>query len=83
MNLYFYTYMWALTSNQIALFALISLVSAAPRHRAGAAGLDRDKRNATMALFLAGVALSSGPSCLRLLGLFLPNGLRLCSRSWC
>jgi len=74
MGTYFYTYVWQLSAQQIAIFALVSLVSAFLGTVLARLLAGREKRNTVVTLFLVGFALASGPQFLRLLGLFLPNG---------
>ncbi|MDR3508567.1 MAG: MFS transporter [Caulobacteraceae bacterium] len=74
MNLYFYTYLWALSAGQISVFAVASLVAAALATALAAAMSGRDKRRSAIVLFIAGMGLASAPQILRLLGWFPVNG---------
>lgn len=74
MNLYFYTYLWGLNGRQIAAFALPSIVAAIVGAVLARLVTGRNKRNATAALFVTGLTLSTAPMALRVCGLFLPNG---------
>jgi GPH family glycoside/pentoside/hexuronide:cation symporter len=73
MNLYFYTYVWALSTGQIALFALSNMVSAFAASVLARWASARDKRRSTVLLFVTGLAIANVPLALRMLGLFLPN----------
>jgi glycoside/pentoside/hexuronide:cation symporter, GPH family len=74
MGTYFYTYVWQLTSQQIAIFALVSILSAFLGSVLARLLAGRNKRDMVVVLFISGFVLSSGPLLLRLFGLFLPNG---------
>jgi GPH family glycoside/pentoside/hexuronide:cation symporter len=74
MNLYFYTYVWRLSAAQISIFAVVSLVAAAIAVALASALSKRDKRTATIAMFVFGLCVTNAPLALRLLGLFASNG---------
>ena len=74
MNLYFYTYLWGLTSKQIAAFVLPSIVAAVAGAVLARLVTGRSKRSATAGLFIVGLTISTAPMVLRVCGLFLPNG---------
>ena len=74
MNLYFYTYLWALSSAQIALFAIANLFAAALATVVANQASKRNKRNAGIVCFTAGILTASAPLALRLLGWFPTNG---------
>ncbi len=74
MNLYFYTYLWGLSSQQIAAFVLPSIVAALAGAVLARLVTGRSKRGATVVLFIVGLCVTNAPMLLRLCGLFLPNG---------
>lgn len=73
--IYFNTYYWGLSSDQISLIVLSSFVSAALAV-AGAPALSRrlGKKSAAMSVSLAAILLGPAPVLLRLLGWFPANG---------
>jgi GPH family glycoside/pentoside/hexuronide:cation symporter len=74
MNIYFYTYFWALSAVQISVFAIGSLLSATIATVLARLMSKRDKRRSAIILFIAGLFLACLPLSLRLLGAFPPNG---------
>ena len=74
MSVYFYTYVWALSAVQISIFAIVNLASAMIAISLASQLSKRNKRNATIWLFVIGLAISTTPLSLRLLGVFPPNG---------
>ena len=75
LGIYFYTYLWGLSSGQVALFAFVSIAAIATSVvLAPVFSRWMGKRTATMLVFMIGVAFSITPQILRLLGLFVPNG---------
>ena len=74
MNLYFYTYVWALSSPQIGAFALTSVAAAFAGTLLARALATRDKRISMVILFVVGYAITMAPLLLRLFGLFFHNG---------
>ena len=74
MSVYFYTYVWALSGPQIALFAIVNLISAAIAIGLAAQMSKKNKRNATIVLFTVGIFIACTPLTLRLLNVFPPNG---------
>lgn len=74
LNLYFNTYFWELSANQISVFVLGNFVSAALAFLAVPLSRRFSKKPTAMVLVLAALIISSTPIALRLLGLFPPNG---------
>jgi Na+/melibiose symporter-like transporter len=74
MNLYFYTYFWALSAAQISIFAIVNLISAGLSVILARAFSRRNKRRSAIILFVSGLAISCTPMVLRLLEAFPPNG---------
>jgi GPH family glycoside/pentoside/hexuronide:cation symporter len=74
MSVYFYTYVWRLSALQISVFAIVNLISAFLSVPLANALSRKNKRNATMALFIIGIFISVAPLTLRLLNVFAANG---------
>jgi GPH family glycoside/pentoside/hexuronide:cation symporter len=73
-NLYFATYFWEFSSVEIALFTFSSLAAAILAFAAAPRIAQRfDKKPAAMLLIPGGLAASTAPIVLRLLGAFPPN----------
>ncbi len=77
MNIYFYTYFWALTGAQIAILAIANLASAGAAVALARAFSQRNKRRSAIALFVSGLAVSCLPMILRILGLFPTNNTQI------
>jgi Na+/melibiose symporter-like transporter len=73
MSIYFYTYFWSLSAQQIALFAVVNLVSAFIGVGLASLLSRQDKRWCTIALLVFGLFIAVTPVTLRLLGLFPQN----------
>ncbi|HEV7731140.1 MAG TPA: MFS transporter [Candidatus Binatia bacterium] len=75
LNIYFNTYFWELSSDQISVLILANFVSAAVAFvLAPLIGRRLGKRTAAIGVSLAGVLLAPAPVVLRLIGLFPMNG---------
>lgn len=75
LGVYFNTYFWQFTSSQIAVLVLDALIGAFMAFRFTAPLCRRfGKKNVTVVLLVGGVAFSSFPMLLRVLGLFFENG---------
>lgn len=77
MNIYFYTYFWALTGAQIAILAIANLASAGAAVALARALSQRNKRRSAIVLFVSGLAVSCLPMILRLLGMFPTNDTQI------
>jgi Na+/melibiose symporter-like transporter len=75
LNIYFNTYFWELTANQISLLVVANFVSAAAAFALAPSVSRRlGKKRAAIAVSLTGLGLGPAPVVLRLLGAFPPNG---------
>ncbi len=74
MNLYFYTYVWRLSTAQISIFAVVNLLAAGLGVMIARAASGEDKKRSAIVLFLAGLAIVSAPLVGRLSGVFPENG---------
>jgi len=74
MTIYFYTYFWTLSATQIAIFAVVNLISAAIAVPLARFFSKHNKRRSTVILFVSGLVVSCVPMILRLLGEFPQNG---------
>jgi Na+/melibiose symporter-like transporter len=77
MNIYFYTYFWALNGTQIAILAIANLASAGMAVVLARALSQRNKRRSAIVLFVLGLAVSCLPMILRLSGVFPANGAQI------
>jgi Na+/melibiose symporter-like transporter len=77
MSLYLSTYFWRLSADQIAVLAFASLASAALAMVIAKMASGLEKKAATIAISIGGLALACTPIVLRLFSLFPPNGSAL------
>ncbi len=74
MNIYFYTYFWALSATQISILAVTNLASAGLAVVVARILSRRNKRRSAIVLFISGLAVSCLPMILRLANGFPANG---------
>ena len=75
LNIYFNTYFWGLTSNQLAVFSFVGIFAATLGPLlAGPLGKRLEKRRAVILFYACFLLISPAPYVLRLLGLFPENG---------